>query len=185
MVAGGRVREVDVGEANGRIFLNNSSLGLYPTAVEDREARRRDGRRKWLAAWQAGLTTLRRFPVNRVTLRLPDSALHVTTPLIFIGNNRYHMRLFSLGRRERLDAGELWLYVARDTGRFGILGLAARSLAGRLDQGRDFLAVSAPEVVVEDRRRTLTAAFDGEVVRISPPIRYRIRPRALKVLAPA
>jgi diacylglycerol kinase family enzyme len=186
VLATGRVREVDVGEGNGQVFLNNCSLGLYPTAVEDREARRSlNGRGKWLAMWEAGLSTLRRFPVNRVTLRLPEAALAVTTPLVFVGNNRYAMSLLSLGKRERLDAGELWLYVARDTGRFGILALAARALAGRLDQSRDFLALATPEVVVEDRRRTLTAAFDGEVCRITPPVHYRIRPRALRVVAPA
>jgi diacylglycerol kinase family enzyme len=186
VVAGGHVREVDVGEANDRIFLNNSSLGLYPTAVEVRDAQRSpNGRLKWIATGRAALKTLRWFPVNRMTLRLPGSTLHVTTPLVFIGNNRYEMSLFSLGRRERLDAGELWLYVARDTGRLGIVSLAARTLAGRLDQARDFVTLATPELVVEDRRRTLKAAFDGEVCRMSPPVHYRIRPRTLKVVAPA
>lgn len=185
-VAAGAVREVDVGEANGRLFLNNSSLGLYPVAVEARDAnRRRDGHGKWIAMWEAGLATLRRFPVSRVTLRLPGAVLRLTTPLVFIGNNRYEMSLFSFGKRARLDAGELWLYVARDTGRLGIVALAANALLGRLDQARDFLATVVPEVVVDDRRRVLRAAFDGEVHTVTPPVCYRIRPRALKVLAPA
>jgi diacylglycerol kinase family enzyme len=186
VIAAGQVRQVDVGEANDRIFLNNSSIGLYPSAVQDREARRRrEGKGKWRAMWEASLATLRRFPVNRVTLRLPESAFRVTTPLVFIGNNRYEMSLFALGKRERLDRGELWLYVARDTGRFGILRLAARALAGRLDQGRDFLATALPGVVIEDRRQTVAVALDGEVARLSSPVRYRIRPGALKVLAPS
>jgi diacylglycerol kinase family enzyme len=182
----GVVRDVDVGEANGRVFLNNASLGLYPVAVADREARRAgNGRGKWLAMCQAGLATLRRFPLNRVTLHLHDAAFRVTTPLVFIGNNRYEMSLFSLGKRERLDSGELWVYVARDTSRLGIVRLATRAVLGTLDQARDFLATAVPEVVLEDRRRTLTAALDGEVCRLASPVRYRIRPRALRVVVPA
>ena len=70
------MREVDVGEANGRVFLNNSSIGLYPPAVSLRDAwmQQDEKARKWLAMGRAALATLRRFPVVRVTLRLPEGA---------------------------------------------------------------------------------------------------------------
>jgi diacylglycerol kinase family enzyme len=186
VVAAGFVRRVDVGEANGRVFLNNASIGLYPHAVVVREKQQDEkGTGKWLAMCRAALETLRRFPLVRVTLSLPRGAVRVTTPLVFIGNNRYEMSLLSLGKREALDAGELWLYVASHRGRIGFLSLALRAVMGRLDQARDFLGVAVPEVAIEDRRRVIPIAFDGEVCEVDSPLRCRSRPAALPVIVPA
>ena len=184
-VAEGIVREVDVGEANDRVFVNNSSLGLYPAAVALRDAwMARQSMQKWAAMGRAALDTLRRFPVVRLTLRLPEGSLNVTTPMVFIGNNRYETKLFSLGKRPALDEGDLWVYLARDAGRFRFLRLALRALIGRLDDSRDFQGLCVKEMLVEDRRRVLRVAFDGEVCHVAPPLRYQIRARALRVIVP-
>jgi diacylglycerol kinase family enzyme len=184
-VVQGQAREVDVGEANSRVFVNNSSIGLYPVMVSLRDAwMEQSGMHKWLAMGRAALGTLRRFPVVRIALRMSEGGVLVTTPMVFIGNNRYETRLFALGRRPAIDRGELWVYFARRAGRLPFLHLAARALVGRLDEARDFEGVCLSEVVVEDRRRLLQVAFDGEVVHMAPPVRYRIRRRALRVMAP-
>ncbi len=184
-VAEGVVREVDVGEANERVFVNNSSLGLYPAAVLLRDAwMERQSMHKWLAMGRAALATLREFPVVRLTLRLQEGGVNLTTPMVFIGNNRYDTKLFSLGQRPALDGGELWVYLARDAGRFRFVRLALRALIGRLDDSRDFQGMGLEDMVVEDRRRSLRVAFDGEVCHLAPPLRYRIRPRALRVIVP-
>lgn len=186
VVAARHVRAVDVGQAGERVFVNNASMGLYPRAVEDRERiRAGEDVGKWRAMARAMVATARNRPVLRVTLRMLDGAVKLSTPLVFIGNNRYDMRLFALGRRQSLDSGELWLYVAKDGGPWGLAGLAARALLGRLDQARDFLGLSVTEVEVHDRRRRTRVAFDGEVCDVPSPLVYRIRPRALNVLAPA
>jgi diacylglycerol kinase family enzyme len=184
-VAEGIVREVDVGEANDRVFVNNSSFGLYPAAVALRDAwMARQSMQKWVAMGRAAFDTLRRFPVVRLTLRLPEGSLNVTTPMVFIGNNRYETKLFALGKRPALDEGELWVYLARDAGRFRFVRLALRALVGRLDDSRDFQGLCVKEMLVEDRRRVLRVAFDGEVCHVAPPLRYRIRTRALRVIVP-
>jgi diacylglycerol kinase family enzyme len=186
VVAAGVVHRVDVGEANGRVFLNNASVGLYPHAVAAREKQQDEqGTGKWLAMARAAVATLRRFPVVRVTLDLPGGATRLTTPLVFIGNNKYEMSLLNLGKREALDGGALWLYVASNRGRLGFVSLALRAVVGRLDQARDFIGMALPEVTIDDRRRTIPAAFDGEVCEVASPLRCRCRPRALPVLAPA
>ncbi len=185
VAAGGVVRRVDVGEANGRVFVNNASMGLYPLAVAGREARQEEGARKWPAMVKAAAATFRRFPVLRVTLHVAAAAVPVTTPLVFVGNNRYDMKLLSLGKRSTLDGGELWLYVARHRGRAGFLGLSLRAVAGRLDQARDFVGYAAQELAVDDRRRVIPIAFDGELCEMESPLRCRVRPRALPVIVPA
>jgi diacylglycerol kinase family enzyme len=139
---------------------------------------------KWVAMGRAGLATLRRFPLIRVTLRMLGEGLDVTSPMIFIGNNRYETRLFALGKRTSLDEGRLWVYLARATGRLGFVRLAFRAMMGRLDDSRDFEGLALAKLLVEDRRRLLEVAFDGEVCHMAPPLAYRIRPRALRVLVP-
>ena len=91
----------------------------------------------------------------------------------------------TLGGRSCLDAGRLSLYVAHRTGRLGLLRLAFSALLGRLREAHDFDALCAREIWVETRRsRRIPVAIDGEVLVLSTPLRYRIRPGALKVIVP-
>lgn len=185
-IAEGRVREVDLGEAGGRTFVNNASIGLYPELVRVRdELRRHRGMRKGAAMLAAAREVLRDPPFLRVDLRVLGDVARVRTPFVFVGNNRYEMSLFALGGRPALDRGELSLYVARNTRRWGIVRLALRALVGRLRQDRDFEALTVPEVEVVTPRRTVRVALDGELHRMESPLRYRVRPRALRVLVPA
>ena len=185
-LATGRPVPVDVGEVNGRIFLNNSGLGLYPDIVHDREKQqRRLGRGKWLAALWAGFGALRRYPFLSIRLTVDGERLARRTPFIFIGNNAYTMQGLAIGERERLDAGVLSLYVAQHPTRFGLLRFAFDALRGRLGQERDFDVLHAAELDIETRRRRLRVATDGEVTVMDAPLRYRVRPGALTVLAPA
>jgi diacylglycerol kinase family enzyme len=184
-IAEGHVREVDVGEVNGRPFLNNSSIGLYPEIVRVRdELRRHRGMRKGPAMLRAAREVLRAPPFLSVDLRVEGDVSRVRTPFVFVGNNRYEMNLFALGVRSALDRGELGLYVARNVRRWGIVRLALRSLLGRLRQDKEFEALTVPQVEVGMHRRIVRVALDGEVFRTESPLRYRSRPRALRVLAP-
>ena len=187
VVAAGRTRSVDVGEVNGRVFLNNCSIGLYAEAVRQRERLRAlHGWDKWTAMARGAWEALRRFRVFRLTLHLPEGPRRLSTPQLVVANNRYDTRLLALGRRERLDAGRLWVYAARDRGRFGFLRLAWRALLGRLDEEKDFEARDAPFVEIRERRagRRIFLAIDGELERLHAPLRFTSRPRALTVLAP-
>jgi diacylglycerol kinase family enzyme len=184
-IAAGHVREVDVGEVNGRIFLNNSSIGLYPSVVAQREElRHRHGGGKWPAMFNACVDVFRRFPLLDVTLQIEGHRVGLTTSFIFVGNNRYEMTLLSLGKRSTLEGGQLSVYLTRNAGRRGLLRLAFRALLGRLDQDRDFHSYGLAEVEIRTRLRSPRVSLDGEVLRMASPIRYRSRPRALRVLAP-
>jgi diacylglycerol kinase family enzyme len=174
---------VDVGTVNGRCFVNNSSLGLYPDIVRDRmRQQKRLGRGKGPALAWATLAVLRRYPFLRVRLLVDGNERLRRTPFVFIGNNEYLMEGFAIGERARLDSGCLSLYVAQRPGRFRLLLLALRALAGRLRQARDFDAMLATEIVVESGRRRLHVATDGEVTTMAPPLRYRILPASLLVM---
>lgn len=176
---------VDVGEVNGHIFLNNSSLGLYPSIVRQREKQQmRLGRGKWPAFLWATLAVLRRYPFLDVRLSTDTEELRRRTPFVFIGNNEYEMEGLNLGARSCLDAGQLSLHVAQRTGRLGLLRFAVRALFGGLRKEKDFDALCTREVWVETRRSRLRVATDGEVTVMHTPLHYRVRPGALRVLVP-
>jgi len=185
-IAAARTMNVDVGEVNGRCFVNNSSIGLYPHVVvkRDREMNRL-GLGKWAALFRAWLAIFRRFPTVRVKLATEHRATDCDTPFVFVGNNRYYVSLMNLGSRHALDRGELCVYFTRRRGRLALLTLAVRTVLGRLEQARDFEIVTLPELWIETRKKTLRVSIDGEVVRLTPPLHYRIRPKALKVIVPS
>ena len=183
-IARGALRRVDVGEVNGRVFVNNSSLGLYPDIVRERERQqRRLGRGKWAARVWATLGALRRFPFLGVRLSVDGRSATRRTPFVFIGNNVYSMNGLTIGARERLDSACLSLYVAQRASRLRLLLFALRALFGKLRQTRDFDALCAGEIDVESRRRRLRVATDGEITMMTPPLRYRTRPASLAVFA--
>jgi diacylglycerol kinase family enzyme len=187
-VATGAVREVDVAEVNGHTFVNNCSIGLYAEAVLERERLRRfHGVAKWTAMARGAWRALRRFPVSRLRLRSEGSVLALRTPQLVVGNNRYATDRMALGRREALDRGELWVYAALDRGRFGFLRLMLKAMAGTLDQARDFYSMSTAELEVERRHshRRIRLALDGELTEMRGPLRFQVRPRALRVRVPA
>lgn len=184
IASGGHVR-VDVGEVNGRVFLNNSSLGLYPDIVRDREQQQsRLGRGKWLAFTWAALAALRRYPFLSVRLSVNGAEHARRTPFVFIGNNEYRMQGFNIGARARLNGGMLSLYVAQRPSRLGLVRLAWHALSGTLAQQRDFDVLLAPELAIDTRRQQVRVATDGEVNVMETPLSYRMRAGALIVIVP-
>jgi YegS/Rv2252/BmrU family lipid kinase len=184
-VISGRPAPVDVAEVNGRIFLNNSSLGLYPTIVEERKKQQRLGSGKWPAFVWATLAAFRRYPFLHVRLVAGGKKIARKTPFVFVGNNEYLMERMNIGGRERLDRGLLSLYVTNRTGRWGLIRLALRALLGRLREEKDFLALLTDEVKIETRHRHLRVAFDGEVDTMQTPLHYQSRPGGLRVMVPS
>jgi diacylglycerol kinase family enzyme len=184
-VLAGLTRQVDVAEVNGRIFLNNSSLGVYPRLVRLRERYQATGVGKWLAALWATLAVLRQHPFLAVRITTPEQALVRRTPFVFVGNNEYRMSGLRAGERVSLSGGRLAVYVMDAERRRGLLRLAWRVFRHGVDQVRELELIEVTEAEVETRRDRVQVALDGEVTTLRAPLRYRIRPGALRVLAPS
>lgn len=184
-IAAGRVASVDVGEVNGRVFFNNSSIGLYPRMVRRREARRKRGRSKWIAVSSALFRTLKQYAAFRVRVTADGRRFSRRTPILFVGNNEYQIEGRSFGARRRLDSGKLYLYALHNTGPWGLLKFALRALLSRAWRIKDFDALAAREIMVELRRERVRVALDGEITELETPLRYRIRSGALRVIVPA
>ena len=185
LIAAGRPRKVDLAEVNGRTFINNSSIGVYPLMVNDREAQQhRLGRRKRLAMAVAGVRTLLRFSTRRLALTIDDRKAQVETPLLFVGNNDYRLEMPGAGTRERLDGGRLSVVVLRRKSRWGFCAAAVRSLVGRHRKVDVARLNDVKRLRVDSPRRALTISLDGETALMETPLDYGIRPGALKVIAP-
>jgi len=184
VIAAGHSIDVDIAEVNGRAFINNSSLGLYPDMVRGRELRQRLGFGKWYSLARSAMAVFKRYPLVSVRLKADGKEIVTKTPFIFIGNNEYEIESFDIGKRARLDAGHLSVYMTRRSGRLALIRIAIKSVFGGLSQEKDFLSVMTDEIIIETRRPNIRVALDGEVTMMSPPLRYSMRPGALSVIVP-
>jgi diacylglycerol kinase family enzyme len=185
VIAQGRRIRVDVGEVNGRAFVNNASLGLYADIVRKRKRHQRRLRRsKRMAMLWATLEALGSSRLLDLSLELEDRVQAFRAPFVFVGNNDYTMEGFDIGTRARLDAGVLDVYTTRRSTTAGLVGLALRALFGRLRQADDFVATGARSLRVDSPRRRLVVATDGELSAMDTPLEFRIRPRSLEVIVP-
>jgi diacylglycerol kinase family enzyme len=175
---------VDVGEVNGRVFINNSSLGVYPAVVRLRERYRSSGLAKWVAALWASLTVLRRNPFMAVRLIVQGEATVRRTPFVFVGNNEYRMAGLQAGKRDSLTGKHLAVYVLNADRRIGLLQLAWQVLLKGADEVKELDLLTVGEAAIETRRPRLQVALDGEVLILQSPLQYRSRPAALQVYVP-
>jgi diacylglycerol kinase family enzyme len=191
VIAAGAARPVDVGDVNGRVFLNNSSIGVYPSIVQARDALQQAGHRKWPAFAIAAARVLRRQ--SRISVRMQADGQPSTwrTPFVMVGNNEYDVTGLRIAGRSRLDAGRLFAYVAPHVRVLDLPKAIALEWFGRLLH-RDaaapahFRMIDARELWIEMAGpRSVEVAIDGEVITASLPLHYRSRPGALQVFCPA
>jgi diacylglycerol kinase family enzyme len=159
-------RRIDVAEVNGRLFLNNVSLGIYGDAV--RQPTYRDARARTLLQTAAHVLGP---SATAVDLQLVDDRgwVHGDPAVVLVSNNPYSLEPpRTPGTRPRLDGGRLGILVL-DKARAG-QGPGRMWTAARLE-------VSAPAPV--------HAGIDGEAVDLTPPLRFAIRPGGLRVRIPS
>lgn len=185
VIAKGHTQRIDVAAVNDEVFINNSSIGIYPFLVLDRERmQEEEGKRKWHAALLAAIRALRKFPLRRLRVRVGNETLLHKSPVIFVGNNSYGLDPGSLGKRERLDGGELSIHVAKVESRKGFLALVLRGMLGLLRTSRDLKVLTGSFAEITSKTSRLPVALDGEVEILTPPLRYVIRKQALRVFVP-
>jgi diacylglycerol kinase family enzyme len=184
-LASAPVKPVDVAEVNGRIFINNCSLGSYADAVRRRDALRRErGHGKWRAMILASWTVFRQLRRLRLQIEMPDVSLNLRTPFVLVSNNRYTGRVLSSSLRPQLDEGQLWIHTTRAHRHGALVRLMWQSIIRRIDEADELEVHAATSAMVKSISGAFPVAADGEVIDVLPPLHFRIRPGALLVLAP-
>jgi diacylglycerol kinase family enzyme len=175
---------VDVASVNDRIFLNNSSLGLYPEMVYLRETEEQQ-LGKWGAMVRALVLATRITKWTNVRIETGENAGEARTRLLFVGNNRYALRLLHLGRRESLQEGVLSCFILDAPNRFHLVRTVLRSLRGDHSEHTFLRSLQATEItVIPYQEHDVEVSADGEICSMRTPLVYRIRPKALHVIVP-
>ena len=186
LVATGTPRTVSVGEVNGRVFLNNASLGLYPAILQQREGTyRRWGRSRLAAHWSVLVTFFKFHRPLSLRVTVDGVPRRARTPLAFVARSSYQLDQYELDGGDCVRRGRFALFLAPDSNRWELLLYVLRLARGRMEPGRDFDLVCGDEIEIETRRRRRLVARDGERERMASPFRFRVRKDALKVIAPA
>ena len=181
-----RPRRIDVGEVNGRRFLHNVTIGFAPRLAAKREQIRGEAglaaKLDFMRMFLERLSQPRRMLVEIVPRNGTPHVERVRS--VTIANNDYDEGFGRLFSRQRLDAGQLTLYLVKRLALGDLLRLIARMSIGRWQDDRVLKVESAEAVTIGLQRRSVLATVDGEVETLSVPLRLRIRPQALSVLAP-
>ncbi len=188
VILGGHTTAIDLGEVNGRIFLNNASLGLYPQIVRVRQRHPATGVRKWIIATWVTLKVLARHRSMAIRLNVDDEVVLRRTPIVFVGNNEYRAAGLAAGSRESLSGGTLAIYIVNAGGRrhpVRLIRLAWHMVLGTALEGDHLELVRTAAATVESKEEMLHLALDGEVEIFYAPLEFRILPGALRVFVPA
>ena len=183
----GAPHDIAVGTLNGRVFLNNVSIGLYPAILEEREATYARYGRYRILAHLASLRTILRFQrPYRMDLLQDETRHRIRTPMLFVARSAYQLDQFGLEGGQAISDDRFVLFLAHQQTRLAFLHLAWKLIRRKVDHGRDIL-VSTPRqiaVAVQGRRR-IAVALDGEKLKMQLPLRIQIADKQLQVILPS
>ena len=177
----GTEQRVDLAEVNGRVFVNNASLGIYAKIVQSPQYR--DAKLKTAAEL---LPTLLGPDANPLDLRFkgPDGTEYPTAHLILVSNNRYQLdQIAGRGTRERLDDGDLGVVAARIDGPAQARQFITLESIGQVRRFPGWLEWETPRFEVSSDG-PVEIGIDGEALRMDPPLVFASRPGALLVRVP-
>jgi diacylglycerol kinase family enzyme len=178
----GTERRIDVGMVGDRMFLNNVSLGAYAKAVAEPDYRERK-----LTASRRIMRRLRKGeePGAPVTFTDPDGHVFRNVPVLFVGNNCYEVGSGpGLLSRDGLDRGILQVSVLRAVTRVGVVRAVVRVILRRPTTTADWAQWETSSLHVDSAEDVLPVAIDGESIELAPPLEFRLRRGALRVLVP-
>ncbi|TGE01470.1 diacylglycerol/lipid kinase family protein [Methylobacterium nonmethylotrophicum] len=185
VLAHGTARRIDAGEVNGHVFLINSVLGMPARMARHREAKRgRMGALDVLRMLAGLLRHLRRYPRERAVLTLAGKIRRVRFRTLAVVCGDYQEGLGQVLSRAGVDGGHLTLYLVETLSAARLVRLGLGFAVGEWRRLPD-LERHETDALTIDARKALRVMNDGEVVLIAPPLRYRLRASALRVLVPA
>jgi diacylglycerol kinase family enzyme len=181
---------VQVGLINDHVFLVNSSLGLYPELLQDREAfKARFGRSRLVAFGSALVTMLGGVHrVLRLHIEHGVDSRDIRTTALFIGNNRLQLEQVGLAQASALDQGCLAAVILRPIGELAMLWLLLRGSFGTLGESDTVESFQFHRMVVRPRLGwdgfRVKVAFDGEVNWMRAPIEFKVSATPLYLIKP-
>jgi len=189
----GRIKPIQVGKVNERIFLVNASLGLYPQLLQDREAYKQQyGRKRIVAVW-AGIRTMLRYR-GQLALEIAHDRQHerVRTPTLFVGNNPLQLEQVGLPEAQAVQHRQLGALILKPVSGWSMLWLGVCGALGKLgeaDNVRDFAFSRMTVRTARESRgarnsKGVKVATDGEILQMRSPLQFSVAPQSLMLIVP-
>ncbi|MDB5745081.1 MAG: diacylglycerol kinase, catalytic region [Polaromonas sp.] len=183
------ISQVQVGLVNGRLFLVNASVGLYPQILEDREVWKQQlGRSRFVALLSGVATLLQSRHQLQLRIESDGQAASLRTPTLFVGNNRLQLVQAGINEAhaEAVAQGLLTGIAVRPIGTLALYGLLLRGLLGRLGEAENIQTFSFRRIMVAPKKmKRIKVALDGEVAWMRTPLVFEVAPEPLLLLVPA
>jgi diacylglycerol kinase family enzyme len=180
------VQPVQVGLLNGRAFLVNASLGLYPAILEEREFyKQRFGRNRFVAVCSGIITLLHPHRQLVIDLEHEGHAHTLRTPTLLVGNNLLQLEQIGIRQAHAVEQGQLVALTLRPVGSLALLGLMCRGALGQLGAAGNVMSFAFDHMTVRPRRRRrIKVAMDGEVSWMRTPLTFQVAPQPIPLLVP-
>jgi diacylglycerol kinase family enzyme len=180
---------VQAGQVNGRLFLVNASLGLYPQLLEDREVWKQQLGRSRFVAFLSGIATLLQSRKQlHLQIESAGQAVALRTPTLFVGNNRLQLARVGIAEQQAdaVEQGQLAGIVVRPIGTLALFGLLMRGLLGQLGDADNIDSFSFRRLTVTPRGvKRVKVATDGEIAWMRTPLVFEVAAQPLLLLVPA
>lgn len=176
-------RYIDVGCVNDQFFLNNVSLGIYPLIIRYRGIVRISRRFPKLMATIYALTkVLLRHQSRRTFLWRTNKGDDIKSPMFLIANNHYKLDISSLIHRKRLDSGNLMIIAPVDVKLPTLLDAILYAWTDRIEYAEGLDIRSVTDIVIQTDLNYTHAVIDGELTKLSAPIKLYMKKAALRVV---
>tara|TARA_R100000322_G_scaffold39804_2_gene24722 strand:+ start:27227 stop:28138 length:912 start_codon:yes stop_codon:yes gene_type:complete len=181
----GRTSPADIGRINGKVFLNNTSIGVYSQILKQREdTYAQFGRSRAAAYWSVLRALLKFYDPMTMKIEVDGRQMSVRSPLAFVCNSAYQLERFALDGADAVRKGELALFLADDVGRLGLVRHAVKLATRQMREGRDFRLVTGREIVIDPGRHKRLVVRDGEKEPMRGPYRISLERHSLDLIRP-
>ncbi|MCD2451550.1 hypothetical protein GO003_014235 [Methylicorpusculum oleiharenae] len=187
-ILNGYYEPVQVGVINGKVFLVNASLGLYPDLLETREQfKSRWGRSRFIAVIAGMYFLALNRQIIHLKLTTQTRSIELDTPSLFIANNALQLKNVGVAEAQKIEQGKLVAIIPRPLNKLAMVKLLIKGVLADLDNDENILSFPFEKMTVRFARflgSNVKAAIDGEVIWLKAPIEIGIAERALLLIKP-
>lgn len=177
----GEVRQIDVGQVNGRYFFNSMMFGITPTISEYRE-RFRSMHNRWLAYLKATRLAMHHFPHTTLVVEFDGRVETFRTQLFIVAVNAYDLNQSGIiATKTTFEDGRLSIYSLSFMGRLEFIRAVAKYLRGKVAEVPGFRRIRTKQLRIDTARRHLRVALDGELFEYDTPLQISSVPASLLV----
>ncbi|QIF04802.1 diacylglycerol kinase family protein [Roseimicrobium sp. ORNL1] len=177
---------MDLMEVNGGLYCCVCVLGFFPALKMAQPEHHGNWVVRTLQTCWLGLRSMATFPPLDLKLMLDGKEIHRRTRFALLANNDYEEMFGLIPKRKSINGGYFTIYVSNHRTNIGMTRALISWILGRFKQDKELTIFHTDELdIVVRRKGVIPVMVDGEVKKLTSPLKIRTRPQELCVLAPA